>query len=43
MINLGNTWEKLQLAERLITAIENPQDNIAQSTRLYSQCAVLIL
>ncbi|BAS82639.1 Os03g0182600 [Oryza sativa Japonica Group] len=33
IINLGKTWEKLQLAARVIVAIENPQDIIVQSAR----------
>ncbi|XP_043718497.1 40S ribosomal protein SA-like [Telopea speciosissima] len=41
IINLGKTWEKLQLAARVITAIENPQDIIVQSARPYGQRAVL--
>ncbi|KAK4789901.1 hypothetical protein SAY86_017205 [Trapa natans] len=41
IINLGKTWEKLQLAARAIVAIENPQDMIVQSARPYGQRAVL--
>ncbi|XP_042407585.1 40S ribosomal protein SA-like [Zingiber officinale] len=41
IINLGKTWEKLQLAARVIVAIENPQDIIVQSARPYGQTAVL--
>ncbi|KAG1358857.1 40S ribosomal protein SA [Cocos nucifera] len=41
IINLGRTWEKLQLAARVIVAIENPQDIIVQSARPYGQRAVL--
>ncbi|KAL5073127.1 hypothetical protein RYX36_012111 [Vicia faba] len=37
----GKTWEKLQLAARVIIPIENPQDIIVQSTRPYGQRAVL--
>ena len=37
----GKTWEKLQLAARVIVAIENPQDIIVQSARPYGQRAVL--
>jgi small subunit ribosomal protein SAe len=40
IINLEKTWEKLQLAARVIVAIENPQDIIAQSARPYGQRAV---
>ncbi|GJN08879.1 hypothetical protein PR202_ga26839 [Eleusine coracana subsp. coracana] len=43
IINLGKTWEKLQLAARVIVAIENPQDIIVQSARPYGQRAVLKL
>ncbi|KAG6500742.1 hypothetical protein ZIOFF_040592 [Zingiber officinale] len=39
IINLGKTWEKLQLAARVIVAIENPQDIIVQSARPYGQTA----
>ncbi|KAF5743811.1 40S ribosomal protein SA-like [Tripterygium wilfordii] len=41
IINLGKTWEKLQLAARVIVAVENPQDIIVQSARPYGQRAVL--
>ena len=41
VINLGKTWEKLQLAARVIVAIENPQDVVVQSARPYAQRAVL--
>ncbi|CAL5204350.1 unnamed protein product [Lathyrus oleraceus] len=41
IINLGKTWEKLQLAARVIVATENPQDIIVQSARPYGQRAVL--
>ncbi|KAK2635750.1 hypothetical protein Ddye_030542 [Dipteronia dyeriana] len=34
-------WEKLQMAARVIVAIENPQDIIVQSARPYGQRAVL--
>ncbi|XP_039009230.1 40S ribosomal protein SA-like [Hibiscus syriacus] len=37
----SSTWEKLQLAARVIVAIENPQDIIVQSARPYGQRAVL--
>jgi hypothetical protein len=40
VINLEKTWEKLQLAARVIVAIENPQDVIVQSARPYGQRAV---
>jgi small subunit ribosomal protein SAe len=41
ILNLGKTWEKLILAARIITAIENPQDVIAISSRPFGQRAVL--
>ncbi|CAA7400745.1 unnamed protein product [Spirodela intermedia] len=41
IIDLGKTWEKLQLAARVIVSIENPQDIIVQSARPYGQRAVL--
>ncbi|KAI0523176.1 hypothetical protein KFK09_005568 [Dendrobium nobile] len=41
IINIGKTWEKMQLAARVIVAIENPQDIIVQSARPYGQRAVL--
>uniref|UniRef100_A0A7S2ZZV0 Small ribosomal subunit protein uS2 n=1 Tax=Rhodosorus marinus TaxID=101924 RepID=A0A7S2ZZV0_9RHOD len=41
IINLEKTWEKLQLAARIIAAIENPQDIIAFSKREYGHRAVL--
>ncbi|KAH6797772.1 40s ribosomal protein SA B [Perilla frutescens var. hirtella] len=41
IINVGKTWEKLQMAARVIVAIENPQDIIVQSARPYGQRAVL--
>jgi len=41
IINLGKTWEKLQLAARIIVAIENPQDICVISGRTWGQRAVL--
>ncbi|KAL1211642.1 Small ribosomal subunit protein uS2y [Cardamine amara subsp. amara] len=41
IINLGQTWEKLQMAARVIVAIDNPKDIIVQSARPYGQRAVL--
>ena len=41
IINLGKTWEKLMLAARIITAIENPQDVVVISARPFGQRAVL--
>ena len=40
VINLEKTWEKLQLAARVIVAIENPQDVVVLSARPYGQRAV---
>jgi len=40
VIDLHTTWEKLILAARVIVAIENPQDVIACSARLFGQRAV---
>eukprot|EP00916_Digyalum_oweni_P027456 GHVL01044919.1.p1 GENE.GHVL01044919.1~~GHVL01044919.1.p1 ORF type:complete len:258 (-),score=40.61 GHVL01044919.1:169-942(-) len=41
IFNLGKTWEKLQLAARIIVAIENPQDIFVVSARPYGSRAVL--
>lgn len=41
IINLGQTWEKLMLAARVIVAIENPQDVVVIGSRNFSQRAVL--
>jgi small subunit ribosomal protein SAe len=41
IMNLGKTWEKISLAARIITAIENPQDVVVISARPYGQRAVL--
>ena len=40
IINLAKTWTKIQLAARVIVAIENPEDVIAISGRPYGQRAV---
>lgn len=40
IINVGQTYEKLMLAARVIVAIENPADVIAISARPYGQRAV---
>jgi small subunit ribosomal protein SAe len=40
VINLHMTWEKLILAARVIAAIENPQDVMCCSVRLFGQRAV---
>jgi len=41
LINLAKTWEKLILAARIITAIENPQDVVVLAARPFGQRAVL--
>jgi small subunit ribosomal protein SAe len=41
IINLGKTWEKIQLAARAIVAVENPQDVCVISARPYGQRAAL--
>ncbi|MBW0469531.1 hypothetical protein O181_009246 [Austropuccinia psidii MF-1] len=41
LINIGHTWEKLVLAARVITAIENPHDVCVISARPYGHRAVL--
>jgi len=41
LINIGKTWEKIILAARIITAIENPEDVVVISARPYGQRAVL--
>jgi small subunit ribosomal protein SAe len=41
IMNLSKTWEKIVLAARIITAIENPQDVVCISARPYGQRAVL--
>eukprot|EP00918_Siedleckia_nematoides_P091327 GHVU01200633.1.p2 GENE.GHVU01200633.1~~GHVU01200633.1.p2 ORF type:complete len:269 (+),score=36.77 GHVU01200633.1:101-907(+) len=40
LINLQKTYDKLLLAARIIAAIENPQDVVAVSARLYGSRAV---
>jgi small subunit ribosomal protein SAe len=40
VLNLHMTWEKLILAARIIAAIENPQDIVLCSTRLFGQRAI---
>ena len=39
VLNLGNTWEKLTLAARIIVAVENPADVVVVSGRPYGQRA----
>ncbi len=41
ILDIGKTWEKIQLAARIIVTIENPADVIAISARPYAQRAVL--
>eukprot|EP01113_Clastostelium_recurvatum_P042892 TRINITY_DN6_c0_g1_i14.p1 TRINITY_DN6_c0_g1~~TRINITY_DN6_c0_g1_i14.p1 ORF type:complete len:377 (-),score=133.11 TRINITY_DN6_c0_g1_i14:274-1404(-) len=41
IINIGKTWEKIQLAARAIVAVENPSDIVVVSARPYGQRAVL--
>lgn len=41
LINLEHTWKKIQLAARIIVAIEDPQDVVALSARPFGQRAVL--
>ncbi|KAL9247247.1 hypothetical protein vseg_020699 [Gypsophila vaccaria] len=41
IFNLAKTWEKLNMAARMIVAIEDPKDIIVQSARPYGQRAVL--
>jgi small subunit ribosomal protein SAe len=40
IINLEKTYEKMRLAARIIVAIENPQDIVANSARPYGHRAV---
>jgi len=40
IINLGKTWEKIQLAARIIVAIENPEDVVVVSARPYGQRSI---
>lgn len=41
VLNLGKTWEKIQLAARVIVAIENPEDIVVISSRQFGQRAAL--
>jgi small subunit ribosomal protein SAe len=41
VLDVSKTWEKIQLAARIIVAIENPADVIAVGARPYAQRAVL--
>jgi small subunit ribosomal protein SAe len=40
LINLGETWGKIQLASRVIASIENPHDIIVQSASAHGESAV---
>lgn len=41
ILDVSKTWEKIQLAARIIVTVENPADVIAISARPYAQRAVL--
>lgn len=41
IFDLGKTWEKLQLAARILVTIENPADVVAVSARDYGSRAIL--
>jgi small subunit ribosomal protein SAe len=41
LINIGKTWEKVNVAARIIVAIENPKDILVVSARPYGSRAVL--
>jgi small subunit ribosomal protein SAe len=41
ILDVGKTWEKIQIAARIIVAIEHPADVMAISARPYAQRAVL--
>ena len=41
ILNLQKTYEKLMVAAKIIVAIENPEDVVAISSRMYGQRAVL--
>jgi len=41
VLNIGKTWEKIQLAARVIASVENPADVCAISARPYGQRSVL--
>lgn len=41
LINIASTWDKIQLAARVIASIDNPADVVAVSARPYGQRAVL--
>merc|ERR1719159_2415817 len=41
MFDLGKTWEKIQVAARILVAIENPEDILVCSQRPYGSRAIL--
>jgi small subunit ribosomal protein SAe len=41
LLHLARTWEKIQLAARVIAAVENPADVVVVSARTYGQRAAL--
>jgi small subunit ribosomal protein SAe len=41
LINIGKTWEKVNVAARIIVAVENPKDILVVSARPYGSRAVL--
>merc|ERR1712127_855038 len=40
-LNLAKTWEKLMIAARIISAVDNPKDVLIISSRQYAQRAIL--
>jgi small subunit ribosomal protein SAe len=40
-LNVAKTWEKLMIAARIITAVDNPKDVLVISSRQYAQRAIL--
>merc|ERR1711907_189254 len=40
-LNVAKTWEKLMIAARVITAVDNPKDVLVISSRQYAQRAIL--
>jgi len=40
-LNIAKTWEKLMIAARVITAVDNPNDVLVISSRQYAQRAIL--
>lgn len=41
MFDLGKTWEKIQVAARILVAVENPEDILVCSQRPYGSRAIL--